>query len=208
MSGRLRVAPIVEGHGEYDAVPILLRRIWHELLGGSHIDVLRPIRVSKSKIVRGNPHGTTPRVATAEISRAAELARRKIRACAESMPFLILILLDADSDCPAQLAPQLLGALGSPDVACVIANVEFETWFVASAETLGDYLTVDESPPADPEKQRCGKAWIERRFRGQRYSERVDQPRITARISLAACRANSPSFDKLCRELERMFSSG
>ena len=33
MSGAT-VAPIVEGHGEVEAVPILLGRVWRELLGG------------------------------------------------------------------------------------------------------------------------------------------------------------------------------
>lgn len=56
--------------------------------------------------------------------------------------------------------------------------------------------------PQDPESQRLGKGWIERRFKGVKYSERVDQPKMTAKLDLNMCRDNSPSFDKLCRELE------
>jgi hypothetical protein len=41
---RLRVAPIVEGDGEFQCVRILLDRIWRELLGGDYIDVTRAVR--------------------------------------------------------------------------------------------------------------------------------------------------------------------
>ncbi len=40
----LRVAVIVEGHGEDGAIRPLLERIWYELLGGDGLDVLRPFR--------------------------------------------------------------------------------------------------------------------------------------------------------------------
>ena len=41
---RIRIAPIVEGHGETEAIRPLLRRIWTELLGGEYADILKPIR--------------------------------------------------------------------------------------------------------------------------------------------------------------------
>ena len=89
-------------------------------------------------------------------------------------------------------------------VACILANVEYETWFVAAAESLRDFLDF----PADatnlqaPEKARSGKGWVQRHFKGPKYSQTLDQPRLTARMDLGLCRARSPSFDKLCRELE------
>jgi hypothetical protein len=90
------------------------------------------------------------------------------------------------------------------DVICVVANIEYETWFVAAAESLCDFLNesiaVDISN--DPETQRQGKGWIERHFSGVKYSETQDQPAMTAKMDLAICRKRSPSFDKLCRELE------
>ena len=52
----------------------------------------------------------------------------------------ILVLLDADDDCPAELAPTLLNRARSarPDcrVSVVLANREFEAWFLASAQSL------------------------------------------------------------------------
>jgi hypothetical protein len=57
--------------------------------------------------------------------------------------------------------------------------------------------------PEDPEGQRAGKAWVQKRYRGVKYSETVDQPAMTMRMDLSLCRSRSPSFDKLCRELEK-----
>jgi hypothetical protein len=136
------------------------------------------------------------------------LRRVRVRKIADhsdqTMPALILILLDANSDCPAALAPQFSGLLPQTNVACVLAKVEYETWFVGAADSLGAYLVLDDDPPpADPEEQGCGKAWVNKRFRRSRYSETVDQPRMTAQMDLRMCRERSPSFDKLCRELQR-----
>lgn len=97
---------------------------------------------------------------------------------------------------------------GDQDAACVIANLEFETWFVAAAPSLASELRLAaHEPPDDPEGQRLRKKWIEDRFRGARYSETLDQPRLTAKMDLNLCRARSPSFDKLCRELGRALAS-
>jgi hypothetical protein len=126
-----------------------------------------------------------------------------------TMPSLILVLIDADTDCPKELAPPLLKAVvssaGTENVAVVLPKVEYETWFVAAAESLGGYLLLDpEQPvPGQPEQAGCGKGWIEHRFRGAKYSETLDQPSMTAAMDLRLCRQRSPSFDKLCRELER-----
>jgi hypothetical protein len=48
----LRVAVVVEGHGDDRAIPSLLHRIWHELLAGDAIDVLRPFRKSRGVLLR------------------------------------------------------------------------------------------------------------------------------------------------------------
>jgi len=194
---RLRVAPIVEGHGEDNAIRILLQRVWMELLGGEYIDVLKPLRVSKLKLVQ-------PR----ELVRSVELAVRnlRLRTPVSGDPAMVLILLDADQDAPCLLGPRLLeiarAQRADADIACVVANVEYETWFVASAQSLTDYLNVsrDNVLPDAPETARLGKGWIQRRR--NKYSETLDQPAMTRAMDLALCRSKSPSFDKLCRDLE------
>jgi hypothetical protein len=196
---RLRIAPIVEGHGEVAAIRILLERVWRELLGGDYLDVLRPIRWPRSKLVQDR-----------ELRRAVQLAWSKLHTGGVAGdPLMVLVLLDANTDPPCDLGPELLGyateARSDADVACVLAKVEYETWFVAAAPSLGEFLNLppEQRIPDKPEESGSGKGWIERYFKGVKYSETVDQPRMTAKMDLALCRARSPSFDKLCRELEK-----
>ncbi|MEE8410668.1 MAG: DUF4276 family protein [Myxococcota bacterium] len=193
---RLRVLPIVEGHGEVESVRILLTRIWQEIVGGDYIEVLHPIRQPKAKLTKQDG-----------LSRALQYASAKLGAAGSSDPRLILVLIDADNDCPAELAPRMLAWAGSvvahEDVAVVIVKREYETWFVASAESLGEYLNLDGvSVPEAPEDSGSGKGWIGKHFTRARYSETADQPGLTAAINITLCRQRAPSFDKLCRELE------
>jgi Domain of unknown function (DUF4276) len=194
---RLRIAPIVEGHGEDSAVRILLQRIWTELLGGEFVEVIKPIRGSRFKLVQ-------PR----ELARAVDLAVLKLRSRDSVDPEMVLILLDAEQDTPCEIGPRLLAMARShrsdADLSCVIANVMYETWFVAAAPSLPDHLDLsgDEILPESPERARLGKTWVQRRFKGVKYSETVDQPAMTRAMDLAQCRSKSPSFDKLCRDLD------
>lgn len=192
----LRVAPIVEGHAEVEAVRILLERVWYEILEGDFIEVLRPIRRPRGELVRDR-----------DLIRAVQLGGLLLDESSKSIPGLTLLLIDADRDLPCLLAPRLTGMVHQElehlDFACILANSEWETWFVAAAESLSDYLDLPagQAVPEDPEARGLKKAWIQERFRGK-YSPKLDQPRLTARMDLTLCRRRSPSFDKLCRELE------
>jgi hypothetical protein len=196
---RLRVAPIVEGHGDEASVRILLQRIWTELLGGEYIEVTKPIRRPRSKLVLEG-----------ELSKAVELAALKLDQQPSPDPTLILVLLDRDPapDPPCVQGPQLLAAARKDhehlNISLVLANLEYETWFVAAAESLQTFLRLEKDVPENPETARCGKAWVQKRYchPGQRYAETVDMPSMTSRMDLKVCRQRSPSFDKLCRELE------
>ncbi len=196
----LRVVPIVEGHGDVKAVPILLRRIGLELLDEQYIEVMRPIRRPRLSVVKRE-----------ELERAIGFAVDKLasahgRASRHSM---VLVLLDADPDAACELGPKLkaLAAEIRPDhdIACVLANVEYETWFVAAADSLRDVLAVPTESKAlgNPEELRRGKRWIRRYFKKDSYSETSDQPSMTEKMDLRQCRKASPSFDRLCRELEK-----
>ncbi len=193
----LTIAPIVEGHGEVVAIRLLLERVAVELLKATTPIVLRPIRVSKSKIVGDEE----------ELLRSVDLAALKLQQAGERG--LILLLMDADSDAACQLAPKLMHCVqtqrGHLDVACIIAVVEYETWFVAAAESLQDYWidAFSGAIPSDPESVRAGKGWVQQFYRAPRYSETVDQVKLTAAFDLAAARERSSSFDKLCRELSK-----
>lgn len=197
---RLRVIPIVEGHGEVDAVRTLLRRVWKELLGGDFVDVLQPIRQKRDRLVSDRFN---------DLCAAVNLAVGKLRnAPADGIPGLVLVLVDAEEEASCQLDPSLLerskACRPDVDLTCVVAMPCFETWFVAAASSLAEHLDTSEDAtlPESPERDRLGKGWVKQRIRSPKYSETVDMPRLTAAMDLNLCRQRSPSFDKLCRELE------
>ena len=133
-----RIVSIVEGHGELAAVPILLRRIAAAALPVGAVDVRSPIRVDRRKIVKA-----------AELERAVELAARKAGAGGR-----ILILLDAEDDCPAELAPDLLrrarAARGDHAIRVVLAKTEYEAWFLAAADSIAGRHGIDEAAAGGP----------------------------------------------------------
>lgn len=196
---RIRIVPIVEGQGDDAAVGVLLRRIWTEIVGGEFAEVLRAIR---------RPRGQFLRDGSDDIARSVQLAVGKLGAPDAG---LVLILVDAEGDCVKRgpLGPKVLAAAkaarADADVAVVIANVMYETWFVAAAKSLGKYLTASSiaNAPDDPETVGAGKAWIKRNMQNGKYTETADQAALTATMDLQVCRQKSRSFDKLCRELER-----
>lgn len=56
----------------------------------------------------------------------------------------LLVLLDADGDCPAELGPQLRRRLDArfPNitVSVNVADWEYESWFIASAESIAHFI--------------------------------------------------------------------
>ena len=198
---RINIAPVVEGHGDQESVRILLTRIWVTIAGGEYANVLKPVRFPKTKLLKPE-----------ELVRAVDIAATKLRHLSNSDPQFVLVLFDADEDVPCVLAPKLMDVMRTTrshlDVAIVVANVEYETWFVAAAESLAAFLKPNalKEIPADPESGRFGKGWVQRN--ALRYAEVIEQPRMTALMDLTLCRSRSASFDKLCRELEARVSPG
>lgn len=188
----MRVAPIVEGRGEVQAVPLLLRRL--AAASGVHVEVVRPIRQPKGKLVKQD-----------ELRRAIALAAKQT-----SVGDSILVLLDADGDCPADFGPRLLAwartERGDRNVAVVLARREFEAWFLAAADSLvaAGKLAAGTVPPVEPETIADPKGWLSSAM-NRRYSETIDQPAFTASFDLEAAR-QCRSFDKLARAFTAMLS--
>lgn len=186
------IVPIVEGQAEVQAVPVLLRRIL-AVLEVHHVEVARPFRVGRYKVVKQG-----------ELERAVRYAimdRRNAEA--------LLILLDADDDCPAQLGRTLAlqaQAVTQKPVAVVLANRELEAWFLGAKESLRGQrgIRMDAVPPASPEAIRGAKEALSRNMVGQRYLEVDDQPALAAAMDLEAARRRCASFDKLMREVARL----
>jgi hypothetical protein len=192
----LYVACIVEGQGDFNPAPVLLRRLVKFLNPDVYVDV-QPFRVSRSKLVL---HG--------ELERAVERAGRGLRS-----PGAVLIVIDGDDDCPKQLAPVLLSratgtANGRWPVGVVIAKSEFESWFIAAAESIAGHSGLPPGlfAPSDPESIRDAKGWLQKAMPpGRKYSETVDQASLAAKFDLNVAR-RAPSFDKMYREIERFCS--
>lgn len=185
------ILPIVEGHGEVTAVAILIRRIVAQYAPDVYVHVGQAIREKRTRLIQ--PGG---------VERVVELAARQTTPADG-----ILILLDADDDCPREIAEQLLARAKAarPDrsIAVVVANREFEAWFLAAARSLRGKrgLADDLEPPADPESIRNAKGWLaDRTPHGFSYKPTVDQPALTQLFDLdQACAARS--FRKFVKDV-------
>ncbi|HYW08057.1 MAG TPA: hypothetical protein VE913_13935 [Longimicrobium sp.] len=189
---------IVEGYGEIDAVEALLARLWADL-GHGYI----PWRAVRGKNL----------LQREGVEKYAEVARRRPRCAA------LLLLRDADDDCPKQTGPLTAGwlrDLGLPFPGAVtLFRREYETMFLpclpdmagrplrsaagielpgirAGAEYLDDYET-----PRD------AKGVVSTFFTGNRsYKPTVHQLPLTRMLNFARLRESElPSFGTLERSL-------
>lgn len=186
------VASIVEGDGEVAALPVLLRRLGEWRTPDVVAHVLPPIRVYKDRFLNR----------AEEFSRHLKLAAAK---CGDSG--WILILLDADDDCPAVKGAEILGraktVVPHRRVGVVLANREYEAWFIAAASSLHGSRNFCYSPAdgqVSAETPRNAKGWLSTRMGGHGYGEITDQPAFSARMDLQGAFERSRSFRKLCSE--------
>lgn len=189
------VSSIVEGDGEVAALPILLRRVNEWRTPGASADILPPIRVYKDRFLNR----------AEEFSRHMQLAASK---CGEDG--WILILLDADDDCPIVKSADIMRrakiVVPHRRVAVVFANREYEAWFIASAESLHGFRGFSCRPKdiqVAAEVPRNAKGWMRERMSSGAYGETTDQPAFSARFDLEQAYARSRSFRKLCDEWSR-----
>ncbi len=185
------ILPIVEGHGEVTAVPILIRRIVAEYAPDVYAHVGQVIRVKRTGLIQ--PGG---------VERTVELAARQTTPSDG-----ILILLDADDDCPREIAEQLLARARAarPDrtISVVAANREYEAWFLAAARSLRGKrgLAEDLEPPPDPESIRDAKGWLSSHTtQGFSYKPTIDQPALTQLFDLEQASA-ARSFRKIVKDV-------
>jgi hypothetical protein len=190
------IIPIVEGQSEVISVPLLLRRIMHEIMHVWDVEVAKPFLVKRNKVVKEG-----------ELERAIKQSLRA-REGEGFTPGSVIVLLDTDPDsCPVRLAEILKeraqSVTGLP-VGVVLPQMEFEAWFLAVKDSLRGECGIrnDAGPPETPERIRAAKGALSRNMvEGRRYLEIQDQPTLVQRMDLAACRDRSRSFKKLVREL-------
>ncbi len=190
------IKPIVEGHGEVEALPLLLRRIAGECFGLWDVPLLHPGRYHAGRLLRRQNGSWVP---GPDFPKAGQHARNEGATC-------ILTLLDLDDDCPREvhdaLIPVLATTTGMNPSCLVLAKCEYEAWFLASAETLEDNVL---PYPADPESVRGAKWALESHLQLEfPYDERTDQPRYSDRIKIEAAYERSRSFRKLVKDYRRL----
>lgn len=184
------IVTIVEGPGEVSAVPILIRRIAGVVEPSLVPRVPKPIRVKRGRFLKEN-----------ELERYVDLAARQAGPDGR-----ILILLDADDDCPPQRASEILkratAVRSDRRIQVVLAQREYEAWFLAAADSVAGYreLGKDTTAPTDPESVRDAKGWLTSRMPpGRAYRETRDQPALTVMFNLEQARRGARSFDKMWR---------
>lgn len=183
MSGSPRVGVVVEGHGEVQAVPILVRRIALEIFG-IHVDVQPPHRLARSKMCQPS-----------ELLRALSL--QTARAGRDGG---VLVVFDADDDEPAAVAQEVRDIAAQRDgrIGVAVAVKEFEAWFLAGLPSLTSHRDVrdDAAYAGDPQGRRNCKKQLELMMTSS-YSETRHQPAFSSILNLELAQANAPSFRHL-----------
>jgi hypothetical protein len=139
----IRVAAIVGGRGEKEAVPILFRRIASDLDPNLIVNVRPVLPVPESRLAKAG-----------ELEKSVEFAARSVGRHGG-----IFILMDCDwpDSCPRNDGPARLNRarLARPDmeISLVLANREYEAWFIAAAKSLRGKrgLAADLTPDPTPE---------------------------------------------------------
>ncbi|MGH3647579.1 MAG: DUF4276 family protein [Micromonosporaceae bacterium] len=193
MSNRPVVASIVEGHGEVQALPLLIRRIAGELFHIFDVEVPTPHRVPRSQMLAGEALIPAVRIQGARIHGRGG----------------VLILTDADDDCAVEVAGKLAdNAKQASRCHCevTVAVREFEAWFLASAESLQHHRSFrhDARYLGDPERPRDAKGALQNLMH-EPYRENLHQPSFASLMDLALAQ-RSRSFAHLVRCVDRLLA--
>jgi hypothetical protein len=198
------IVPIVEGDGEIEAVPLLLRKLLIEQQCWT-VDIA----------LLKNAHGCGNLTTEGGLEKFVELAFRT-PGCDG-----VLVLMDADEaeDCPATIAREFadrIAAYGArKPVSVVLARREYEAWFLASLGSIAGHpirgrlgLPAQLVAPPDPEAIQGAKGWITRHLpNGRVYKETEDQAPMTHLLDTALTRQRSRSFRRFCAAVAELTSA-
>ena len=190
----MKIYPIVESHGEVTAVPVLLRRLFHQHAQCYGLQPGEPVRRTSFEF------------------RREDTVRKAVR-LALSQPdcVAVLLLFDGEDDCPAELGEQVRAwaqaEAGDTPCEVVVAYREYETWFLASVESLRGECRIarDASAPDDPEAKRDAKGALEEFMpRGASYSPTIHQQKLSATFDMALAHRRNRSFRKLTKAVGQL----
>lgn len=192
----LYIFPIVEGQGDERATPVLIRNLFHNRFHYFEIEVLHPYRLPKGKMKIANEW---PPVLSLAVERLND------RASAAGDKALLLVMCDADDDCPVELKSTieeyLVGGAGNITVEFVAPSPEYETWFLSAAQSYINHADCVDEILVIPNfnEIRGAKEYFERNIlRPNRYySETVDQAKFSSILDF------STLPERNCRSLRR-----
>lgn len=194
------VAPIVEGQGEVLALPLLLQRLHRHLGAPKRLEVNRPFRVKAPKFL----HDSSERQRTLQF----------VAAKARQAGGIVLVLLDSDARtdtrCPAELGPQLVAEAGrvAPDIPTlvVLAEREFESWFLAAAQSLQGMhgIPPNFAPTSSQLKRRDAKGQLNAVMRGG-YDPIQHQALLARAMDLDLAAASNASFARMADRLNQFW---
>jgi hypothetical protein len=181
------IQPLVEGHGEVDAIPVLLRRL-QQVTERYGFKINRPFRRKRSEL-------------TTEASVRHSVGLALVPDCVG-----IIIVFDSDDDPACTIGPNVQGwaqaAAGTIPCQVVAITREYEAWFISAVESLRGISGISSaatSHPA-PETVRDAKRALEASMLpGSFYSPTVDQATLTARLDLAVVHRRCRSFRKMAK---------
>jgi hypothetical protein len=189
-----KIVPIVEGPGDIEAIPELLRRILFELHHVYDWEIAKPLKANSLTYLRTN------------VNSYLRYAHG-IPGCGA-----ILIVLDLDDGCPKNEALSFADEIRhtyhfSYPISVVLAHREYEAWFLASLDSIAGYCDLPEglSYPSLVENIRGAKEWLTRQMPpGVAYRETHHQVRMTQLIDLNLAQTRSRSFQRLCHAISQL----
>ena len=194
------IVPVVEGDGDAAALPELLVRILRERYGRYDVSVAQ----GRTRVVKANGRPNLEK----KLDRFLKHAQNKPGCEA------ILILVDADVDCPVAFANQLsqrCDQVGTKSpVRIVCAHRSYESWFLASLCTIRGLHGIPDTAAlsGDPEAVPNPKPWLSDQMpSGQAYKETTHQAPLSRAIDLNLAYRNSRSFRRLCHALKQLLAT-
>ena len=189
-----KIVPIVEGPGDIEAVPVLLRRILYDIYHADDWQIAHPLKANNFTTLRQRANSFI------------KYAHRTTDCGA------VLVLLDLDDGCPKDEALFLAQVIRneyhySIPVAVVLAHCEYEAWFLASIDTIaGNCDLPNELTYSEPVENRRGvKEWLTVQMPpGIAYKETYHQVRMTQFIDLTLAQSRSRSFQRLCHAVSQL----
>jgi hypothetical protein len=185
---------LVEGDGDKDAVPFLLRRMFPEMGKPECTPAPRPIMCGEVK----------------KLKRPGELEKFVEYACRRSDGDSVILTVDCDDDCPKHLVKEFsrradpIAMATRKKVGIAFMYREFETLFLfslpelAAAHPTFEWQIEGIDPYRDWTLVRGAKGALNGLMRSYYYKETRDQVRFVSNLDLQQLRAK-------CRSVEHMF---